>query len=297
MASKPAEIVGQILAIPVDAIAIGDRLRPVDPVWADALGAVMTAEGQNVPIEVCRLPGQNGYHLVAGAHRLEGARLRGWATISAVVVGASAIGRRLREVSENLWRKGLGPIDRAAFVAELYDLQRAKRGVEDGASPQQIAAGARWSKAIKAEAHDASATIAHAYGFAAEVADQVGLSRRSIYNDLALHRWLRADVVEQLRGLPIASNGAQLRALAKLSEADQRRAVALIVSGDAKGVAEAIGIINQAAAKSPETKAWSAYFGGWSRMSAATRLDALREQVAQGLPKGVSVTFDDGEGA
>jgi ParB-like chromosome segregation protein Spo0J len=284
-------VVGEIIAVPIGRIDVGERLRPVDPVWAAALGAVMAAEGQQTPIEVCRLPGQRRYQLVSGGHRLEGARLAGLKTIQAVEVGNSAMERRAREVAENLWRKGLDPVDRAAFVAELYALQKARAGLEAGEDGRKVAAEARWAKALKADAADASVSVTLAYGWAEGVADQIGLSRKTIYRDLELHRGLAPDVLAALRGLPIATNAGQLRALARMSADDQRAVAELITSGAAKTPAEAADIIHQRPKPAPEAKAWSAFIGGWSRMSAAMKRQALRELENQGLPKGVTLTF------
>jgi hypothetical protein len=292
MAAVPLEVVGEIVSAPIADIQTGDRLRPVDPVWAAALGAIMAVDGQNTPIEICRMPGKTGFLLVAGGHRLEGARFQGWETIRAVVVDANAISRRLREVSENVWRKGLDPIDRASFVAELITLNKAKAGLSGNEDGRAVSANVRWSKALKADVEDASLTMRLAYGWADDVGETIGLSRQTIYRDLELHRRLLPDVVAQLRGRPIAGNAAQLRALAKASDADQRTAVAMIVEGTAKTPTEALAILNQKPVLDPDQKAWSAFFGGWSRMSAAKRRLALKELAEQGLPRGVTITFE-----
>jgi hypothetical protein len=294
--ARGPSVVGEIIAVPVIDIDVGKRLRPVDPVWATALGQVMAAEGQKTPIEVCRLPGKRGYTLVAGAHRLEGGRLQHWDTIEARVVGADALERRAREVSENLWRKGLGPIDRAAFVAEFYELQRARAGLsasDDGRKAS--AAAARDARSLKRDAGDWSLTMRLQFGWADGVAEQVGLSRQTIYRDLELHRGLLPDVVALLRRHPLGAKGGQLRARARMSPDDQRAAAAMIVAGDARGATDALASLRQKPRPSPETKAWSAFFGGWSRMSAAMRRDALRELSQRGLPKGCRLTLAEGE--
>ena len=290
------EIVGHEYAIPLAAIQVGQRLRPVDPVWAAALGAVMAAEGQKTAIEVCQLPGRKDYVLVSGGHRLEGARLQGWKTIRAVIVDANAIERREREVSENIWRKGLNPIDRAAFVAELHELLKIKAGVDPAAKPQQVAINARWQQVAKADATDTADMMSAVYGFTAEIGAQLGLTDRTIRRDLELHRRLLPDVVEALRGHPALENAAQLRALAKCSEADQRSAAAMILDHSAKTPTEALAMINQKPVLDPDQKAWSAFFGSWSRMSAVKRRLALKELAEQGLPKGARITFDDEDG-
>ena len=255
----------------------------------------LAAEGQHIPIEICELPRWKGFVLVAGAHRLMGATLQAWTHIRAVVVDADAIGRRMREVSENLFRSGLDPIDRAAFVAELIRLHKLKAGINPDEDGRSVSANVRWSKALKADAQDATDTMSVAYGWVAEVGDKIGLNERTIRRDLELHRRLLPDVVAQLRGRPVASNGAQLRALAKATEADQRKAAAMIVAGGARSPTEALAIIAQRPVLDPDQKAWSAFFGGWSRMSAAKRRHALRELAEQGLPKGFSLN-EDGEG-
>jgi hypothetical protein len=282
-------LVGEIVAIPVVDIEVGKRLRPVDPVWAMALGQVMGAEGQKTAIEVCRLPGKRGFTLVAGAHRLEGARLRRWDTIEARIVGADALERRAREVSENLWRKGLGPIDRAAFIAELIQIKRTQAGVAPGEDGRKASAAARWAKD---QARDATDMMSVAYGWTADVAEMAGVAERTVRRDLELHRGLLPDVVARLRRHPLGANAGQLRALARMSPDDQRAAAAMILAGEAKGASDALATLRQKPKPSPETKAWSAFLGGWSRMSAATRRDALRELSQRGLPKGCRLTFE-----
>jgi ParB-like chromosome segregation protein Spo0J len=79
----------------------------------------MARDGQHASIGVCRLPGWSGWLLVVGGRRLAGASLNGWETIKANVVWADRVDRRRKELSKNLFRCDLDPIDRAAFVAEL----------------------------------------------------------------------------------------------------------------------------------------------------------------------------------
>ena len=67
-------VVEQVVLLPVDQIDDSGRLRPVDLIWAAALGRIMTADGQDEPISVCRLPGQAGWKLIVGGHRLAGAQ-------------------------------------------------------------------------------------------------------------------------------------------------------------------------------------------------------------------------------
>lgn len=287
-----APVVDQVLAIPVASIEAKDRLRPVDPIHAEALAAVMAKDGQDTPIEVCRLPGKTTWLLVTGGHRLEAARLNGWDTIKALVVTTEKAERRRKEIAENLFRRGLDPIDRAAFVAELYALEKVRAGHEVDATAQSVAASARWQKEVQKQADDASDTMSVAYGFSERAAELLGFTSRTLRRDLELHRGLPPGLVQQLRGLAIAGNAGQLRALAKLPQGDQVAIVRLIREGTARGVSDALGILRQKPPADPAKKAWSAFFGGWSRMNARQRRDALRELADQGLPRGCRIVFE-----
>jgi ParB-like chromosome segregation protein Spo0J len=271
------EVVGHILLVPVADIAIGDRLRAVDEQWAQALGQMMLVDGQKTAIEICRLPGRTGWTLVAGAHRLTGARHVGMAYLKAIEVDNDAMERRLREIIENLHRKGLDPLDRAAFVGDMHELLRLKAGISPDQSAQSIAANARWQKAIKSDADDASAMIADAYGWTDEIAQYLGYSKRTVENDLVLRRRLMPLDLTRLRQAnhPILRNGTQLLALAKLDERIRAEVIGLLCAGTVRSVSEAIALLGQKPKKSPSDKALSAFIGSFGRMSLPEKKAAL----------------------
>lgn len=287
---------GDIGTIRVADIDIGDRLRPIDEAWADALGSIMAREGQRTPIVVCRLPGTKRWTLVAGGHRVAGARLHGIAYLKAEHISADRTERRLTEVSENIWRRGLDPIDRAAFVAELHDLLKVRAGVDPTQSPQQIAANVRWKKELKAEAGDASDKMSEAYGFSDQVADQLGLNRRTIERDLLLYRRLSPSDVERLREArhPVLGNASELRKLAALDDHKRSSVVGLLIHpmGLAKTVSQAVAVLDQRPTKDPEIKRLSAFIGAFQRMGVTERKAALHELVGMMTPV-QAITFRD----
>lgn len=295
-AAQPSEALHQealpdFILVRTDQIDAGDRLRALDPVWAEALGQVMLRDGQRTPIEVCRLPGRDRWTLVAGGHRFEGARLAGIEYLRAEVVTADRDVRRSREVSENLWHNDLAPLDRAAFVAEAVAIQKRRAGIDPTKDGRAISAAVRWQKQVKAEAEDATATIAVAYGFSADLAAAIGLSERTIRDDLMLYRRLPASQVERLRAEdhPILYNFGQLKALAKLDEQAQRDVVTRLLDPDedltAGSVAQALVQLGHrtTAVTDPESKRLSAFIGAFSRMGQAERKGALA-QLAGLLP-------------
>ncbi|MBI1407332.1 MAG: hypothetical protein GC145_14555 [Caulobacter sp.] len=283
----PAE---QVFDVPISKIRVGQRLRELDHAWATALAGIMDAEGQKDPIRVYAVPGTDEFDLGRGLHRLTARQLGGHATVRAFILdGATAIDRRADEVSENLWRKGLDPLERAAFVAELYELQRLRAGLDASTTLQSVAAKARWEQTLKADAGDANLKLRVAYGFSDDIAEKLGLSVASVYRDLHLHKSLAPDVAAAIRALPVAQNASQLRALAKLPQEQQRRVAGQITQGRAKAVTDAVAALSGAVKPSPDKKRLSAFIGAWARMSLAERKAALETLQGMDLPKGWSV--------
>lgn len=280
--SEP-EIAGSILRLPTNQIEMGERLRPVDDIWADALGRMISSDGQKTPVEVCRLAGSKVWRLVTGGHRLRGAQLHGLPDLLAVEVDNDRIERKLREIGENMWRRDLDPLDRATFVGEMHDLLRAKAGITSDQSAQSIAGQARWQKAVAAEADDASAIIADAYGFDAQIGERLGLSARSIRNDLTLRRRLGQADMDILRQSdhPVLRNGAQLRALASLDADERAAAIQLIVTGEAKAVAEAVATIRSRPKPNPRDKRINAFLRSFSAMPPDDKRAALTRLASE----------------
>jgi len=280
-------IVEDVIAVDVAEVDASERLRPIDADWATALGQVMLAEGQQTPILVCRNApgkGRKPWRLVAGGHRHAAAELfLDLNPLKAMKVEDSDLARRQAAIGENLWRRELAPIDRATFVAEMHDVLRARSGL-GAASPQQIAANARWKKDLRKTASDASDIVSHAYGFTGQIAEQFGYSTRSIERDLLLARRLLPAVAEQLRGHKVGANATQLRALAKLEAHEQKAVVAQLLVG-ARSVAEALTLIQDKPKPAPEDRRLSAFIGSYARMSLTEKKGALA-QLAGLLPAG-----------
>lgn len=243
------EPLADFILVRTDEVDQGERIRPVDHAWAEVLGQMMVRDGQDTPITVCRLPGRSRWLLVAGGHRLAGALSAGIEHLRAEIVSADRDDRKLREVRENVMRSELAPIDRAAHIAEAVAILKRRAGLEPHVDGRAASAAARWQKALKDEADDANDTMSFAYGWSEDVADQIGLNKRTIERDLMLYRRLAPSLVERLRAArhPILTNGTQLRTLAKLDERDQSKVVSLLTQpgaslnyGKPKTVADAI---------------------------------------------------------
>lgn len=280
VAAPTLEIARSIFKVPVDLVDWSEGLRPLDMVWVEALQALLTNDGQRRPIELYqKTDGRFGF--IAGRHRWTATKALGWPTIDADIFSSDELDRRAAEVSENLHKLDLSPLDRAAFVAEQIAVEKARAGLAEDANLKSVVATARWADRLGAEADDASVTMTLAYGFTEQVAEKIGLSRKTIYRDLELHRGIRPDVAEKIRALPVAQNASQLRALARLPEAEQREVAGLIVAGTAKGVTDAVGTLKQKPIPDTQQKAYSAFTGNWGRMPRQMQRLALIDILSQ----------------
>ncbi|MBY0396024.1 MAG: ParB N-terminal domain-containing protein, partial [Thermoleophilia bacterium] len=155
-------------SIPVARIDDSGRLRPVDPDKVAQIARSMAEVGLRNPIEVRAAGGaDDGWLLVAGAHRLAAARSLGLSSIEALIFTGTADEARLAEIDENLFRHELNPLDEAVFLAEraaIYLRLHPQTGV--GRAPK--------SKVAKL------ATFQKARKFSDDVAERTGISARTV---------------------------------------------------------------------------------------------------------------------
>lgn len=244
---------------PVEAIQVGPRLRTVDADWADALAGMIAAQGLQHPISVFPV-GRDRYTLMAGAHRLAAVRSLGLPTIQCGVFAPETenvqLEARLHEIIENIGRRELSVLDRAANLAELKRVHEAlypgtRRGVAGG----------------KARQNSATDILS----FAESVAAKTGLSARTIRRAVALLDGLDQSVIGLLQGLKIADNGAQLRAFAKLAP-DVQIAAAEALAAGARNLREALH-----QGKAPAPSGFDALVKAWMRANAKERRRFLKE--------------------
>ena len=305
--SGPAVPIEGLMRIPIDEIEMGDRLRPLDDDWVMRLGEIMLAEGQRMPVEVCKLPGRNNFTLVSGAHRLAAAQaFMDLSPIRAILVGPDALDRKLGEISENIWRKDLDPYDRAVFIAELVRTLKLKRGVDPDADGRSVSALTRWQDKLSVDAEDAKANFAVAYGWAAEAAENLGFSKRTVYDALMIFRRIPAHMIAifRKRSHPILTNASELKAFAKLEEDEQQHVFGLLVHANAKyseapfaKVADALAASRGKGPHPVESERKYNKFTGqiksaWSRLSTAHKRRMVPE-FAKSVPAGMRQEFRD----
>jgi len=106
--------------IPVQAIAVPDGHREINPAAVDNLVASMGRSDVGLlnPILVRVFTGSNEMRLVAGRHRLEAAKRLGWDFINAFYLNVGDAEARMRTIAENLHRSELTALERSEQIEE-----------------------------------------------------------------------------------------------------------------------------------------------------------------------------------
>ena len=249
-----------LIEIPLTSIEVGnDRARDLEPAWVEALARLIDAQGLLHPIVVRPVDGRPGrYRLVAGLHRLEGVRLNGWNAIPAYLSRAdSEADARLEEVMENLGRYDLNALDRCHH---LYDL----RQIWLRQHPEFANGGGKQGGGKSFPTADQAPEV---FGFAASVAEQVGLSKRVINIAVAIWTGLVPASRRRLHGTALAGKQTELKALSEESPPRQEKILDLILGeehAEIQNVAGALAFLE----------------GGVQSTGDEIRLQVLRKSVA-----------------
>lgn len=300
-------------------VDVADRIGFYHEDKAVALGRLMAVDGQRDPIKVRANPDDpdQPWKLVTGLHRTMGARIE-CSTIFAIEVSGEADQFKDLEASENLHRRPLGPIERAKFTAALVQAAQERIAREHGdLSQYQLAVKARWDRvkhleetvegALRDETEDTCAKFAHVYGWEESVGDALGMSRRTVHNDLSLYRLLIEpfpDLIEPLSKHPVVGeNASQLKKIAAVKDETKRRQVidalladreigaddARILAGiDQEGGPEATPVAHQ--------KHFNAITSNWDRLGTAEKtryLPTFAKLLTKGQKRDLRAILDE----
>ncbi len=279
-------VLDDLRLIDIATISTEGRLRPVDPVVAEGIAASAAQVGLLTPIDVCQLPGQKGFQLVFGGHRVAAVKLLGWETIPAFVRSNNALERLGREIAENLFKADLSPLDRATFVTKLIEVEKARQGIASDKDGNALNGDKR---SLKLQARNDLCIVHKSLGLQDAVAAKLGLTQSTVSRTLALNG-IAPSLIERLRKLPIADNAGALRKLAAMPWAKQMMSVDHMEAG--KNLANALAIIDSRAPVSAEAKRLSTFLDTFGRMGRKEKMDAL-QALAKLVPPSVSIAFQE----
>lgn len=249
-------------------ILIPERLRAVEEEQAIAIAKSMVEHGQITPIAVRATPAASApYTLVAGAHRIRSAAINAWDEIDAIVVKADKAEALLLEISENLFRNELSVIDRAIFVQTYREVWEQKHGTigrgGDQKSNRQVG-GLIGQSVVDLIAEEAEK------GFARDVADRLGISKRATERLDQIARNLHPSLRQRLRGTAAADNQSLLLKLARQEPGLQKKMTTALDRGS--DVKSALSILSEpAVAPDRQTAVRGALVNKWSEADAASR--------------------------
>ncbi|MEC5293325.1 ParB N-terminal domain-containing protein [Aurantimonas sp. C2-6-R+9] len=263
----------QVKRVPIDKIRIGERQRSFDPAWAAAIASTLPMMGLKTAIEVSAEG--DGFRLIAGRHRLEGAKLAGWTDIPARIVilderdlDASAA---FHEAIENLMRRELVALDRMAHLA-------AAKEAHDALYPQAARRGP------KTKVDEANWETFSQLSFSKEIAEKTGFSNRLVNILVSAYRNFDKRIALRLEGSPLADKQSELIALSKLHAATQKTVLDYLLSTppQAANVADALAIIQEEERPDAATRRITRYAETLKTLPIAERdriFDAAEEAV------------------
>jgi ParB-like chromosome segregation protein Spo0J len=256
-----------IIRIAVDQIDVpADRLRALKGEQAFAIGQAILADRQYDAIAVTQLPGKQRFLLVDGLHRLEGCRMAGIEMIEARLVPSDRESRRRQEVLSAWARADHDAFDKAAQVAAMADMAQLPAFAEDEET--------------------ASAMIALAAGWDEAACEALGISRRSLFNYLKLHRFYTAEQKAILRAAQLAGELVPLIRLAALPPEDFETAFNAIAAAEVASIAEALALVAPGLAIDPVAKKNAAFLGHFAKRTNRERADFMRQLADAYHPDG-----------
>ncbi len=236
-------------SVAIEDIEIGRRLRVVDENWAHGLAEIIRNTGLQNPIQIMMVG--NRLRLVAGAHRLAAYVLNGQSFIPAMVYEPETddveTEIRLHEIVENIGRRELSALDRAAHIAELKITYTKLYGETRG--------GDQKSKKSKVQQ-------LHFWSIGEDVAAKMGLSRRTIFADAELFKGLSPASRKAVSGTYLANNRAQLAVLSKQPHDDQKALLKILLAEEPKAsnMAAAMALHhNKVDLSTPDEKAFAKF--------------------------------------
>lgn len=191
-------------------IEAGERLRAVDPAKVSGLKASIAELGLRTPVTVAATRDGDEWHfrLVAGAHRLEALRQLGEEYAECFVMEGDPDDAALWEIDENFARAELTDAQRAEHHVRREEILKRKGLVSKGRGGDQTAKSAVRS-------------------YAKQTADTLGVSERTVRQDLQRGKNITPDVLADVAGTDL-DKGVVLDELARTAPDDQRAKLAEI---------------------------------------------------------------------
>lgn len=212
------------MRIPINEIKLNPGRREAEPEDIKNLADSIAELGLLNPITI-----NQGHTLIAGRHRLEAAKLLGWAEIECTVTDLQGLQAELAEIDENFVRKNLPIIDFGNLLLrrkEIYETlhPETKATYEGGAyrGNQHSEVGEKISPTSK--------------GFVQDTAEKLGVSPRTVETQIQTAKNLTPAAKEIIRGSDAKVTKTNALKLSRLEPEQQEDAATQLVAGEIDSV-------------------------------------------------------------
>ena len=217
------------MQINIESIQVNPGRREALPDAVRELADSISAVGLLNPITIDR-----DYILIAGLHRLEAAKLLGWAEIECNVSSLEGLQAELAEIDENFVRADLETLEFGKLLLrrkEIYEMLHPE--TKYGVSQAKAMNRARGSNVSERGASTLKS-------FSRDTADKLGISPRSVEEKIQIARDMtpRAQEIVQDAGRKIKKK--DLVKLSRMEPEQQEQAAAQLAAGEIRSADELI---------------------------------------------------------
>ena len=200
------------MQVNIDRIQVNSGRREALPDAVRELADSISAVGLLNPITVDR-----DYILIAGLHRLEAAKLLGWAEIECNVSSLEGLQAELAEIDENFVRADLETLEFGKLLLRRKEIY------------EQLHPETRQGKRNRQTVKNEETSLLTAKPFSQDTAEKLGVSRRTVEKKIKIAKDLSPDARKVVEDHAIGTEAAFH--LARLPQEQQAEAASLLASG------------------------------------------------------------------
>lgn len=215
------------MKVPVDSIQINSGRRETDRRHIGELAASMAELGLLNPITI-----DQGHTLIAGLHRLEAAKLLGWAEIDCTVTSLEGLQAELAEIDENFIRRDLSALEHGELLLrrkEIYEtIHPATKATYDGG-------GFKGNQYQEVVTDKMSATTK---SFVEDTAEKLGVDPRTVRRQIQTAKNLTTEAKQIIRDADAKISKKTAMKLSRLEPEQQKEAAGLLAAREIRSVDE-----------------------------------------------------------
>jgi 16S rRNA G966 N2-methylase RsmD len=221
----------KVKIVRISEIKVGERNRQFSSSKAVELSKSIEEIGLLHPVIINR-----DNTLIAGLHRLEAAKLLGWSEIPCNVFDIDTDNAEEQaEIHENLIRVELTELEKADLLCRAKEIHEIRHPESNKANITK-----RNLKQFAGKEIISLSGIPSQKSFANSIAENIGLSPRSVRQSIQIARGIAPEVKEIIKNKPLADSKTDLITLSKLKPDMQEAVCSIISEGGIRKVKEAI---------------------------------------------------------